>query len=151
MPVKQISPTEAKALLDSGQNYVYLDVRSILEFDEGHVPGALNIPLLHFDPAARQMTPNAEFMKVVEANLPKDARVICGCASGQRSDRAAAQMLQAGYQDVANMAGGFKGARDPVGRVIAAGWIDHGLPVSKEAAEGTTYESLARGPHGSNP
>ena len=151
MPVKQISPTEAKVLLDSGQNYIYLDVRSTLEFDEGHVPGALNIPLLHFDPSARQMTPNADFLKVVEANLPKDAHIICGCASGQRSDRAAAQMLQAGYLDVANMSGGFKGARDPIGHVIAAGWTDHGLPTSRAAPEGTTYESLARGQRDSNP
>jgi rhodanese-related sulfurtransferase len=149
LPVKQISPTEAKALLDSGQDYIYLDVRSTPEFEEGHVPGAFNIPLLHFDPAARQMTPNADFLKVVEANIPKDAHVICGCASGQRSDRAAAQLAQAGYRDVVNMAGGFKGARDPVGRVVAAGWIDHGLPVSKEAAEETTYAALARRASGS--
>jgi rhodanese-related sulfurtransferase len=151
LQVKQISPSEAKVLLDSGQDYIYLDVRSMQEFDEGHVPGALNIPLLHFDTAARQMMPNADFMKVVEANLPRNARIICGCASGQRSDRAAALMLQSGYEDVVNMAGGFKGARDPIGRVVAAGWIDHGLPETREAPDGTSYESLARGRRGSNP
>lgn len=144
MPVKQILPPEAKALLDSGQHYVYLDVRSTMEFDQGHVPGALNIPLLHLDVNRHQMVPNPDFMAVVEAVLPKDARIICACASGQRSQRAADLMQQAGYQEVANMAGGFSGARDPMGRVLVQGWLDHGLPVSREADEGTSYDSLAR-------
>ena len=144
MPVRQIPPTEAKTLLDSGEGYTYLDVRSTMEFEQGHVPGALNIPLMHFDMTRRQMTPNADFLAVVEAVLSKDRRIICGCASGQRSDRAAALMQQAGYRDVVNMAGGFMGARDPFGRVLAPGWMDHDLPASAEAEAGTSYEDLAR-------
>jgi len=43
MEVKRISPIEAKALLDSGQGYTYVDVRTIEEFARGHVSGAKNI------------------------------------------------------------------------------------------------------------
>ena len=42
---KDITPTEAKELLDRDNTVVYLDVRSQTEFATGHVPGALNIPL----------------------------------------------------------------------------------------------------------
>jgi rhodanese-related sulfurtransferase len=149
VPVKQITPSEAKPLLDSGSGYIYLDVRSTMEFDRGHVPGSLNIPLMHFDVSRRQMVPNPDFQKVTEAVLAKDAHIICGCASGQRSNRAAELMQEAGYLDVASMAGGFMGARDPMGRVVAPGWQDMGLPVSIESGEGTSYESLLRRQAGS--
>lgn len=149
MPVKQILPPEAKALLDSDPKGVYLDVRSTMEFEQGHAPGALNIPLLHFDPVRRQMTPNPDFMAVVEVALPREVPIVCGCASGQRSLRAAEMMQQAGYTGVVNMAGGFTGARDPMGRVLVQGWTDHGLPVSREAGEGTSWESLSRRRSGS--
>ena len=44
--VKRVTPPEASTLL--GEGWVYLDVRSIPEFDDGHPPGAANVPLLHF-------------------------------------------------------------------------------------------------------
>ncbi len=50
MELKRIVPEEAKALLDSGQGYTYLDVRTVEEFDEGHVQGAKNVPFLEIDP-----------------------------------------------------------------------------------------------------
>ncbi len=144
MPVNQISPVEAKKLLDSVDGTVYLDVRSTVEFDQGHVPDALNIPLLDVDPSSHQMVPNPDFLSVVEAVLPTDRHIICGCAAGGRSNRAAEIMTLAGYQDVQNMAGGFSGARDPMGRLVAEGWSDLDLPVSTGSNEATSYVSLAR-------
>ncbi|MEE9231379.1 MAG: rhodanese-like domain-containing protein [Acidobacteriota bacterium] len=144
MPVKQISPLEAKKLLDSADGTVYIDVRSTVEFEQGHVPDALNIPLLDLDPSSNQMVPNPDFLSVVEAVLPKDRRIICGCAAGGRSNRAAEIMTQAGYQDIQNMAGGFSGARDPMGRLVAEGWCDLNLPVSTDSNETTSYASLAQ-------
>ncbi len=43
--VKRVTPPEAAALLAEG--WIYLDVRSIPEFDLGHPTGAVNVPLLH--------------------------------------------------------------------------------------------------------
>src|SRR4051812_21955325 len=43
--VKRVLPREAAALLADG--WAYLDVRSIPEFEQGHPPGAVNVPLLH--------------------------------------------------------------------------------------------------------
>ncbi len=42
--IKRITPEQAKELLDSNQGYVYLDVRTVPEFEAGHVPGAKNVP-----------------------------------------------------------------------------------------------------------
>ena len=78
MNIKRISPDEAKTLLDSGKDYVYLDVRTVEEFDAGHVPGAKNIPVLEPDPSGR-MQFNPRFVEVAEANFPKESKLIIGC------------------------------------------------------------------------
>ena len=60
--VKRVLPTEAAELLQQG--WVYLDVRSVPEFDQGHPAGALNIPLLHVQ--GGRMAPNADFQRVLD-------------------------------------------------------------------------------------
>ncbi|MGC4070463.1 MAG: rhodanese-like domain-containing protein [Polyangiaceae bacterium] len=94
--VRVVTPEEAKALLDEG--YVYLDVRSEPEFEAGHPPKAINVPLQHA--AAGGMVPNDDFLAVVEANLAKDARVVIGCKAGGRSRRAAEILSAAGYENL---------------------------------------------------
>jgi hypothetical protein len=89
------------------------------------------------------MVMNADFVKVVESNFPKDQKLIVGCQAGPRSNAAAGLLQQAGYQDVSNMVGGFGGMRDQMGNVVAPGWSSLGLPVSQESGEGVSYESLA--------
>ncbi len=42
MEIKRITPEQTKELLDSNTGYIYLDVRTVPEFDAGHVPGAKN-------------------------------------------------------------------------------------------------------------
>src|SRR5687767_13784376 len=42
---RRVLPEEAEKLIAEG--YTYVDVRSVPEFEQGHVPGALNVPLLH--------------------------------------------------------------------------------------------------------
>jgi hypothetical protein len=52
-------------------------------------------------------------------------------------------LQQAGFQDVANVVGGFGGMRDQMGNVIAPGWAASGLPVSQDNGDGVSYASLA--------
>jgi len=140
--MKEVNPQQAYELMEDDQGIIYLDVRSVPEFDAGHPPGAINIPLLHFTPGLG-MSPNQDFQSVVEATLPKEAKIIVGCKSGGRSATACQIMSQLGYQDVTNMRGGFGGAADMMGRVVEPGWAMLELPVSIEAADGADYESLA--------
>ena len=41
---EQITPAEAKALMDNGEGYVILDVRTPEEYAAGHIAGAILIP-----------------------------------------------------------------------------------------------------------
>src|SRR5213079_686795 len=104
---KRVSPPEAAALLQ--QEWRYVDVRSIPEFDDGHPQGAANIPLLHAQ--GGRMVPNPDFQRVVEANYARDVRLVIGCRSGSRSAQASALREAAGYAQVVDMAGGRGGER----------------------------------------
>jgi rhodanese-related sulfurtransferase len=138
--VKQVTPVEAEALLRDG--WVYLDVRSIPEFESGHPSGAANIPLLHM--AGGRMAPNGDFQAVVEANFAKDAKIVVGCKAGPRSRQAAALLEAAGYTNVVDMRGGYHGERDNFGRVACAGWSESGLPCEASAPPERTYPELEK-------
>lgn len=140
--MKEISPQEAYDTLRQDAGAVYIDVRTVEEFAEGHPEGAVNIPIAFHDPA-QGMVYNHEFVEVVERHYAKDRKLLLGCKAGPRSNSAANLLEQTGYQDVASVVGGFGGMRDPYGQVVVEGWAGLGLPVSRENGEGTSYESLA--------
>src|SRR3954453_18841208 len=98
---KNVTPAEAKRLIDE-EGYRYVDVRTEEEFEAGHPAGAVNVPV-----AFAGMRPNREFVGVVEANFPKDAKLVLGCKSGGRSARAAEMLVDSGYASVVNMDGGM--------------------------------------------
>ena len=101
------------------------------------------MPLLHLDPATRQMLPNSDFVAVMQASFATDAKLLIGCQMGGRSARAADILAAAGYTDVCNVLGGFGGARDRMtGQVSNAGWADSGLPVEAAATPGGSYAEL---------
>lgn len=66
-----------------------VDVRTVEEFNAGHVPGAVHIPL--------NEVPN----RLDELRAMAKPMVIC-CASGGRSGQAAHYLLQRGLTDVHN-------------------------------------------------
>ena len=140
--MKQTNPREAYRTLQEETDTIYLDVRTVPEYVNGHPLSALNIPVVIPDSSTGQMTPNPEFMAAVEANLPKEAKIIVGCMSGGRSQFAAELMEQAGYQNVSNMQGGFGGKRDPMGRVVVQGWRDSDLPTESGDGGTKSYEAL---------
>jgi rhodanese-related sulfurtransferase len=140
--MKNVTVKEAHQKQTEG--YTYVDVRSEGEFAAGHPAGAVNVPLLHKDERVGQMTPNRDFLQVMQANFAPDAKLLIGCQVGGRSAQATQLLESAGYTNVANVLGGFGGARDQMtGAVRAEGWRDSGLPV-ETTAEGRTYEDARR-------
>ena len=137
MSFKRVSPSEAHDMIEK-EGYVYVDVRSLPEFDAGHPPGAYNVPLAHMGPNG--MAANPDFLKVM-AVFPKDAKLVLGCQGGGRSARAAEILQSVGYTDVVDQRAGFGGGRDPSGRP-EPGWQPAGLPVSKDSDPEHTYEAL---------
>jgi rhodanese-related sulfurtransferase len=123
--LRRVSPAEAKRLVDE-EGYVYVDVRSVPEFEADHPAGAWNVPLMHAGPAG--MTPNPDFVAVMKATFPRDAKLVLGCKGGNRSMRAAGVLAQEGYAELVDQRAGFDAARDPFGQVTEPGWKPAGLP-----------------------
>ena len=129
MEIRETTPPEAYEALQADSAAVYLDVRTEGEFEAGHPAGARNVPVVFFDPATRQPTPNADFVATVERTISRTAKLLVGCQSGGRSARACELLARAGFTDLTNVRGGFGGARDQSGRVVVPGWREAGLPV----------------------
>lgn len=134
MATRSVSPEEASQLLAEG--YVYVDVRSEPEFEAGHVPGAINVPISHRGPAG--MSPNAEFLSVMKQAFGPSEKLIVGCQMGGRSKRAVAQLAEAGFSELCEMSAGWDGGRDAFGRPNP-GWSKKGLPVELGTPAGQGY------------
>lgn len=132
MSIKRIEPEEAKTLLDSGEGHTYLDVRTEEEFRAGHVPDAVNIPILLRHPQGMGMIPNLEFIAQVEEKFARDAKLIVGCQRGGRSLKACNLLLTGGFTNAVDMRGGYDGELDPAGNMTFPGWARRGLPTSTE-------------------
>ncbi len=74
-------------------NPIIIDVRKKSEFDSEHVVGAINIPL-------NEMNHHL-------AEIPKDKPFLLHCAGGYRSMIAAAMLKQRGWENFADVRGGF--------------------------------------------
>lgn len=85
----KITTTEVKDILDNkDDNYILIDVREDYEFNEGHIPGAVNIPLGN----------------ITTVDYSKDKTLIVYCRSGNRSNQAAIKLKNMGY-NVKDMGG----------------------------------------------
>ena len=68
---------------------VLIDVREANEFQTGHIPGAINVPLSRID----------------TISIPKDKQVFVYCLRGTRSRQAAGKMKKMGYTKVKSIGG----------------------------------------------
>lgn len=139
-PVEVTPETAAEAMRDRGA--LYLDVRTVHEFVQGHPADAYNVPILLVDGRTGVPRPNPEFLAVVREHFETDAEIYCGCRSGPRSLQATMLLRQAGYERVSNVECGFHGKSDALGRPVASGWRDRGLPVSDGDGGLRSFEAL---------
>lgn len=75
-------------------NFIIIDIRDDASFDEGHIPGAINIPL------------NELGYRVFSLDKTKD--IIVYCFTGVTSEVACQILVNAGFKDVVNQIGGIK-------------------------------------------
>lgn len=100
---QQITQEEAARILDWTADFILLDVRTEEEYDEGHIPGAVNLP--NEDIAADPP----------ELLTDLDQMILVYCRSGRRSKEAAAKLAAMGYTQVLE----FGGIMDWTGEVIS--------------------------------
>ena len=90
---QQISQEEAKEMMDS-QEVLILDVREQDEYDSGHIPGAVLLPVGSItEESAAEVIPK------------KDATVLVYCRSGNRSKTAAKALAELGYTGIYEFGG----------------------------------------------
>jgi rhodanese-related sulfurtransferase len=140
MNPKRISPQEASEKLAEG--FTYVDVRTSQEFEDGHPAAAVNVPIMFA--AGGGMTPNPDFIRVMKAAFPKDAKIVVGCKAGGRSLRAAQMLLAEGFTEVIDQRAGWDGARGPFGDISEPGWSRVGLPSEKGQPAGRSWEDLKK-------
>ena len=90
---QHITADEAKALMDSEEGYIILDVRTDGEFAEGHIPGAILIPDYEIKERAEEILTD------------KDQLILVYCRSGRRSKNAASGLADLGYTNVKEFGG----------------------------------------------
>jgi rhodanese-related sulfurtransferase len=95
--IKILSATEFKQAI-SKDSVQLLDVRTVPEFQSGHIKGAVNIDFLK---------PKL-FIEGVH-QLDKEMPVYLYCRSGNRSNKAAKQLISLGFQEIYDLKGGYLG------------------------------------------
>jgi rhodanese-related sulfurtransferase len=103
--IEDIYPEDLQALLDAdnGDRPIVLDVREPWEFHQGHVPGAVLIPLGQLAHKVGELDP--------------DQPVAVICETGHRSQSAAALLGQKNFKKIYNVATG------------TSGWARRGFPL----------------------
>ena len=87
--IKQITPKE----LDDKKGVMILDVRTDKEYEQGHIPGAVHIPLTEIGDKVKK--------------LKKDRELVVFCQNGNRSIWAIKRLMGMGYKNLYNLKGGY--------------------------------------------
>lgn len=83
-----------------------IDVREPSEYDDGHIPGAINIPVKS-QPEALMLTEDEFEDRFGFAKPEVDAHTVFYCRSGVRSKAAAQIAERAGYANVGDYSGSW--------------------------------------------
>lgn len=98
-----VTVDEAKHLIEENVKLVVLDVRTVSEYDDGHIEGAINIPV-------------KEIEEILD-ELSKDEEILVYCRTGNRSSTAIEIMRDNGFTKIYHMDRGI------------TAWKDAGYPV----------------------
>lgn len=96
----EISPKDVKALIDTNENFILIDVREVHEFQIGRIPTSTLIPLGDLPKKVAELDPNANY--------------VLHCKMGGRSAKGCDVLRQAGFKNVRNMTGGILAWSDQV-------------------------------------
>ncbi|MCP4990002.1 MAG: rhodanese-like domain-containing protein [Colwellia sp.] len=94
---KDISQAQLQQLMKNEKQVVLLDVRTVEEFVEGHIPKALNIP--HKELEAR----------LAELSGKQNTQIIIYCRSGRRAEVAKQVLVKNGFSHLDHLTGDFNG------------------------------------------
>lgn len=97
---EEITATELKAKMDSGDTFTLVDVREPYEYAIGHIPGSKLVPLGTVKERLHEFDTSEE--------------IVLQCKSGKRSSEALQLFKQAGFKKLQNLQGGILAWSDEV-------------------------------------
>jgi rhodanese-related sulfurtransferase len=109
----------AVAGMHPGTGVMVLDVREPSEWAQGHIPGAVLIPMMDVPRRLKE--------------IPADGTVIVACHSGNRSERVTLYLRAQGFQNIYNMLGGM------------VAWARAGYPVERPGDVGRQESDVQGG------
>ncbi|MCY0892883.1 MAG: rhodanese-like domain-containing protein [Acidibacillus sp.] len=95
MAVPQWMPIDVKERLKENKNLQIIDVREPYEYNSGHIPGAISIPLGQ--------------LQERHSEIDKNSEAVIVCLSGGRSSSACNFLQSAGFKNIYNLMGGMSG------------------------------------------
>jgi phage shock protein E len=101
--VPAISPDELMQIMENNQNILIIDVREKREYESGHIPGSIHVPL-------RQL----ERIKKKVDQQENDGGVYLYCRSGSRSAIAVRELRKLGCRNVYLLRDGLMNWNGPV-------------------------------------
>jgi UPF0176 protein len=93
-------PAEWRKTMESGEDYVMIDVRNDYESEVGHFEGALKPPVENFYDFPK-------WLEQAEQEIPKDKKVLMYCTGGIRCEKFSVLMKKKGWNDVNQLHGGI--------------------------------------------
>jgi rhodanese-related sulfurtransferase len=93
--VPEVSVQDVRGLQQTGSRFVLLDIRDQNEVNLGMIPGATHIS-------------RGTLEGKIENAIPRDAKLVLYCSSGNRSLLAGDVLREMGYRDVSSLAGGIR-------------------------------------------
>lgn len=91
--IKHVSMDDIVQIMNENKNYIILDVRTIAEYNEGHIPNAICIPNETIENNAINELPD------------KEQLILIYCRSGNRSKQAAEKLKKLGYTNLIEFGG----------------------------------------------
>ena len=92
-----ISKDELKTMLQSSSKPIVIDVRTSDEYEKGHVPSAINIPLKQIEQQINQI------------DLAKETKIVLYCRSGYRAGKAQKILEKQGFTNLLHLEGDYLG------------------------------------------
>ena len=93
MRIKHVSMDEIVQVMNENTDYIILDVRTIAEYNEGHIPNAICIP--------NETIGNNTINELSD----KEQLILIYCRSGNRSKQAAEKLKKLGYTNLIEFGG----------------------------------------------
>jgi rhodanese-related sulfurtransferase len=117
---REVSPAEAAQAYNQGELDLIVDVREPHEYDEGHIPDALNVPRGLLEIRADPASPAAD--AALSSDFSARILVYCTKGPGARSLLASQTLKSMGYERVEVLGGGL------------VAWAEAALPVEGKRA-----------------